>query len=194
LELKDMSDDLGSKDKSFEALDFIINVLRDHEKVLDKSIHELATVSEQMRDTEALNSEVGKLEEKMNNLQKDVKNLIGYLSNSPKEAALKIPIKPLSQTQITPATFPAPAQMGQYVTLHCKQWIDFENVASKAQTISFNYHELDKILQVQAIKGNIIIVYTGVVPNFSLIIKNWLSRQLDTTEGNISEGYFDKSC
>ena len=188
-----MSDDLGSKDKSFEALDFIINVLKDHEKVLDKSIHELATVTEQMGDTDALNSEVGKLEEKMNNLQKDVKNLIGYLSNSPKEAALDVPIKPLPQAQVTPATFPAPAQMGQYVTFHCKQWMDFENVASKAQTVSFSYQDIDKILQVEAIKGNIIIMYTGVVPNFSLILKNWLSRQLGTAEENISEGYLDKS-
>lgn len=193
MELKDISDDLGSKDKSFEALDFIINVLKDHEKVLDKSIHELATVTEQMGDTDALNSEVGKLEEKMNNLQKDVKNLIGYLSNSPKEAALDVPIKPLPQAQVTPATFPAPAQMGQYVTLHCKQWMDFENVASKAQTVSFSYQDIDKILQVEAIKGNIIIMYTGVVPNFSLILKNWLSRQLGTAEENISEGYLDKS-
>ncbi len=193
MELKDMSDDLGSKDKSFEALDFIINVLKDHEKVLDKSIHELATVTEQMGDTDALNGEVEKLEEKMNNLQKDVKSLIAYLSNSPKEAALDIPIKPLSQTQITPTTIQAPAQMGQYVTLHCKQWMDFENVANKAQTVSFSYQDLKKTLQVEAIKGNVIIRYSGVVPSFSLIIKKWLSRQLRTTEENISEGYLEKS-
>lgn len=194
MELKDMPDDLGSKDKSFEALDFIINVLKDHEKVLDKSIRELAKVTEQMGDTDALNGEVGKLEEKVNSLQTEIKNLMRYISNLPKEATLDTPIKQLSQTQATPAALPATVQMGQYVTLHCKQWMDFENIANKAQTVSFSYQDLKKTLQVEAIKGNVIIMYTGVVPSFSLIIKKWLSRQLGATEGNISEGYLAKSC
>ena len=80
-----MAEDPNSKDKALEALDFIINVLKEHEQNLDKSINELATVTEQIGDTEALNSTVGKVEEKINNLQKEVTNLIGYLSNATKE-------------------------------------------------------------------------------------------------------------
>jgi len=33
-----MADTSGAKDKSFEALDFIINVLKEHEKSLDQSM------------------------------------------------------------------------------------------------------------------------------------------------------------
>ena len=66
-----MAEAPNSKDKALEALDFIINVLKEHEQNLDKSINELATVTEQIGDTEALNSKVGKVEEKINNLQKE---------------------------------------------------------------------------------------------------------------------------
>ena len=75
-----------SKDDALEALDFIVNVLKEHERDLDKLINELATVTEQLGDTGALNIKVENVEEKINNLQKEVANLIGYLSNAPKEA------------------------------------------------------------------------------------------------------------
>ena len=43
-----MSENPGSKDKSLETLDFIINVLKEHEMNLDKTIDELSTVVEQI--------------------------------------------------------------------------------------------------------------------------------------------------
>ena len=81
-----MGETPDSKDKSLEALDFIINVLKQHEQNLDKSIDQLATVVEQIGNTDALRGKMETVEEKINNLQKEVTNLIGYLSND-----LKIP-------------------------------------------------------------------------------------------------------
>ena len=46
-----MSENPGSKDRSLETLDFIINVLKEHEKNLDKYIDELTTVAEQVGNT-----------------------------------------------------------------------------------------------------------------------------------------------
>ena len=43
-----MAKDPQSKDEALEALDFIVNVLKEHEKDLDKLINELATVTEQL--------------------------------------------------------------------------------------------------------------------------------------------------
>ena len=71
-----------SKDDSLEALDFIVNVLKEHEKDLDKLINELATVTEQLGDTGELSGKVEKVEEKINSLQKEVTNLITYMSSS----------------------------------------------------------------------------------------------------------------
>ena len=52
------------KDESLEALDFIVNVLKEHEKDLDKLISELATVAEQLGDTGEISGKVGKLKKK----------------------------------------------------------------------------------------------------------------------------------
>ncbi len=98
-----------SKDEAFEALDFIVNVLKEHEKDLDKLINELATVTEQIGDTGQLNGKVEKVEEKINGLQKEVTNLITYLSSAPKEA-LPAAIK----EQAVQLALPTLAQSGTY--------------------------------------------------------------------------------
>ena len=72
-----MSKNPQQKDEALEALDFIVNVLKEHERDLDKLISELATVTEQMGDTSELSGKVDKVEEKISGLQKEVTNLIG---------------------------------------------------------------------------------------------------------------------
>ena len=83
-----MSKNPQQKDEALEALDFIVNVLKEHERDLDKLINELATVTEQMGDTSELSGKVDKVEEKINGLQKEVTNLIGCMSGGQKEAPL----------------------------------------------------------------------------------------------------------
>ncbi len=58
-----------SKDEALEAVDFIVNVLKEHERDLDKLINELATVTEQLGDTGELGDKVEKVEEKITTLQ-----------------------------------------------------------------------------------------------------------------------------
>jgi len=81
-----MAENPDSKDKSNEAIDFIIKFLKEHEKNLDRLNGELAIVIEQLGvNTTELKGKVEGLEHKIDNLQKDVTNLIDYLSNSSKE-------------------------------------------------------------------------------------------------------------
>jgi hypothetical protein len=91
----------------------------------------------------------------------------------------------------SPAVPSVVVQSGSSLVLHCKQWGDFEVLAIHAQNLSFSYEEIEKVLQVCAIKGNQIIRFTGVVPDYSKIFKGWLSRQLNITESNIVEGFWD---
>ena len=173
-----------SKDEALEAVDFIVNVLKEHEKDLDKLINELATVTEQIGDTGELTGKVEKIEEKINNLQKEVTNLIGYLSSAPKEA-----LPTVAKEQTGEAASPvAVVQGGPSVILRCKQWEDFQTLALKAQTLSFSYKEEEKVFQADALKGNQIITYSGALPKFSFILKLWLSKQLDVPERSILEG------
>ena len=172
-----------SKDEALEALDFIVNVLKEHEKDLDKLINELATVTEQLGETGELTGKVEKVEEKINNLQTEVTNLITYLSSAQKEA-----LPAVAKEKAIQATTDAMVQSGPSVILRCKQWEDFMTLAFQARTLSFSYKEDEKIFQADALKGNQIITYSGEIPKFSAILKTWLSKELDVPEKSILEG------
>jgi hypothetical protein len=174
-----------SKDDALEALDFIVNVLKEHEKDLDKLINELAVVTEQMGDNSELASKVEKVEGKIDTLQKEVTNLVSYISNSPKEVSSTAPAKE-QPSEVAPAV--AAVLGAPSVILRCRQWEDFQALASKAQTLSFSYKDDDKVFQADALKGSQIITYSGALPKFSSILKMWLSRQLDVPERSILEG------
>ena len=172
-----------SKDDALEALDFIVNVLKEHEKDLDKLINELATVTEQIGDTGELSSKVEKVEVKIETLQKEVTNLIGHLSGISKEA-LPSEVAKEQPKELAPDV----AQSGPSVILRCKQWEDFQTLVVKAQTLSFSYKEEEKFFQADALKGNQFITYSGALPKLSSILKIWLSKQFDVPERNILEG------
>jgi ABC-type transporter Mla subunit MlaD len=180
------------KDEALEALDFIVNVLKEHERDLDKLINELATVTEQMGDTGELTEKVEKVEEKITNLQKEVTSLLGNLSSGAKVAASVLTTQtiPAAPAIISAEVAPTPAAMqpGHSVVLRCKQWEDFQALASHAQTVSFNYKEDEKVFQVDALKGSQVITYSGPLPRFSVIMKAFLARQLDVSERCILEG------
>jgi hypothetical protein len=172
------------KDEALEALDFIVNVLKEHERDLDKLINELATVTEQMGDTGELSGKVEKVEEKINMLQKEVADLIGCMSSAPKEApAMAV------KAQASPAAIaPVSVQGGPAVVLHCRQWEDFQSIAAGAQTLSFSYKEEEKLFQADALKGSQIITYSGPLPKFSAVLKAFLSKELGVSEQSILEG------
>ena len=62
--------------------------------------------------------------------------------------------------------------IGPSVILHCKQWEDFQNLAVKAQTLSFSYKEEEKIFQADALKGNQFITYSGALPKLSVYFED----------------------
>ena len=185
-----MAGNPGSKDKSLEALDFIINVLKEHEQNLDKSINDFASVTEHVGNTDALNVKIEKVEEKINTLQQEMTNLIGILSNTPKSTLSAVAKKQEPHAEAPPASI-TQVQGGPSVVLHCKQWRDFQALALNAQTISFSCKEAEKVFQAEALKGNHLILFSGPLPNFTVILKTWLSRQLGITEVNILEGFLE---
>ena len=187
-----MANSSQSKDDALETLDFIVNVLKDHEKDLDKLINELATVTEQLGETGVLTGKVEAVEEKINGLQNEVTNLIAYLSsNAPKEAL------PAKANAVKEQTFQVSSVSlvhgGPSVVLTCKQWEDFQSLAFQAQTVSFNCKENEKVFQANALKSNQVITYSGTLPKSQVILKTWLSQQLSVPEKNILEGFLTKN-
>jgi len=186
-----MENNSGSEDKYFEALDFVINVLKKHEQILDKSIQELTTLTEYLENLNGLNSKVENAEEKINTIQKDVTDILGGRLIMAK-GTLQASIKELEPQGLKLTAIPSEVgYSGSSLILHCKQWEDFEALAKQAQTLSFSHKEDEKLLQVNAIKRNQLIRFTGALPGFSIILKAWLSQQLNIPESNIVEGFWD---
>jgi hypothetical protein len=179
-----MSKKAPSRDEALEAIDFIVNVLKEHEKDLDRLISELGTVTEKMGDTGELSGKVEKVEEKLSNLQSEIANLITYLSTPH-----NIPSVPTPQTCETgDKVVQIRDARGPPVILRCKQWEDFQALASQAQTVSFLYKEEEKAFQVDALKNGQIITYSGELPKSASLLKTWLSGQLGIEEKRVLEG------
>jgi hypothetical protein len=175
-----------SKDEALEALDFIVNVLKEHEKDLDRLIGELGTVTEALGATGELSGKVEKVEERIGGLQNEITSLINYLSASPREAVpapAHVAVKEEKAEMVQ-----AGVMHGPPVILRCKQWEDFQTLAFQAQTLSFMYKEAEKTFQADALKGNQIVTYSGELPKFTSLLKMWLSKQLDIPEKKILEG------
>ena len=182
-----------SKDEALEALDFIVNVLKEHEKDLDRLISELGTVTDALGETGELSCKVEKVEERISGLQNEITGLVNYLSSSPKEAPVPAPEQKTEQKtekKIEQKTevAPAPIMHGPPVILRCKQWEDFQTLASQAQTLSFMYKDAEKTFQADALKGNQIVTYSGELPKLPALLKMWLSKQLEVPEQKILEG------
>jgi hypothetical protein len=79
------------------------------------------------------------------------------------------------------------------VRLQCKKWDEFQTLALGAQTVSYNYKEEEKLFQADALKGNQVISYSGPLPNFSTLLKSYISKDLRVSEQSIFEGALDVS-
>ncbi len=182
-----MSEKPPSKDEALEALDFIVNVLKEHEKDLDRLISELGTVAGNLGDTGELSGKVETVEEKINVLQNQITTLIKHLSTTPNIAQAQVTVTPASK-EATNETAQTEAAKGTPLILQCKQWEDFQALALQAQTVSFMHKESEKAFEADALKNNQVITYTGELPKTSILLKTWLSKQLEISEKKILEG------
>ena len=131
-----------TKDEALEALDFIINVLREHEKDLDRLINELGDITQRFSKTGEVSDKIEKVEERLSTLQTEISTLINYISTAPPRETVGVP----------PPTPAHPQPRGPPVAIRCKKWEDFKTLAQNAETVSFLYKETEKTFQVDAQK------------------------------------------
>jgi hypothetical protein len=156
-----------SKDEALEALDFIINVLKEHEKDLDRLIGQLGIITESLGETGEITGKIEKIEDRLTTLQTEISNLIKYIA-SPREAPTHIP--------------------GPPVVVRCKQWQDFKILAAGADTVSYQFQETEKSFQADALKEGKVLTYKGEFPQNARLLKIWLSKELEVAEEKIFEG------
>lgn len=156
-----------TKNDALEALDFIINVLKEHEKDLDHLIGQLGIITESLGKTGELTGKIEKIEDRITSLQGEITSLIKNVA-APREMP--------SSTQRTP------------VTVKCKQWEDFKTMAAGAETVSYLFKEAESSFQADALANGRIVSYTGEFPQNSNLLKLWLSRELNVAEESVFEG------
>ncbi|MGD6808944.1 MAG: hypothetical protein ACQCN3_04525 [Candidatus Bathyarchaeia archaeon] len=200
-----MSKKPQSKDEALEALDFIVNVLKEHEKDLDRLISELGNVTEQIGETGQINGKVENIDEKIGTLQNEVTNLlycIAKQNNIPapeainnndasknQAADISTLLAPPTATISSAGPFFAPAVPSETsIIFRCKNWEDFQVLARQAQTISFTCKEAEPVFKVDALRGNQVITYSGELPKMSCLLKMYLSKQLEVSEQRVLEG------
>jgi hypothetical protein len=157
-----------NRNEALEALDFIINVLKEHEKDLDRLIGELGKIAGRFGQAGEVPTKITRVEERLESLQSEVASLIKELS-SPKEVS-------------------AIAVRGPPVIVRCKQWDDFKVLANGAETVSFLFKEAEKSFQADALKGGRVLTYNGDFPRDSKLLKFWLARELGVSEDSVFEG------
>ena len=108
-----------NKNEALEALDFIINVLKEHEKDLDRLIGQLGIITESLGETGEITEKIESIEDKISDLQCALSN-IGTTSSG------VVPQKPAIVSGSTKA-----------VTVKCRKWEDFKAMAKSAETVSY---------------------------------------------------------
>jgi hypothetical protein len=155
------------KDEALEALDFVINVLKEHEKTLDHLIVELGEITKRLGETGELSKKIEKIDERMRTFQAELSSMMGPVSSARENA-----------THLT----------GLPVVVKCEQWEDLRILASGAETISFQFKQEEKTFQADALKEGRVLTYKGDFPPNTRLLKLWLSRELHVAEEKIFEG------
>jgi len=161
-----MADVKPNKNEALEALDFIVNVLREHEKDLDRLINELGKIIDKLGQSGELSNKIERMEGRLSSIQGEVAVITKELS-PPKELTLNARRAP--------------------VIMRCKQWEEFKVMAKGAETVSFLFKEAEKSFQVDALKEGRVLTYNGSL-RYSKLLTFWLARELDVPEENMFEG------
>ncbi|MCW4033802.1 MAG: hypothetical protein NWF03_00385 [Candidatus Bathyarchaeota archaeon] len=162
-----------SKNDALEALDFIINVLKEHEKDLDRLISQLSIITESLGETGEIAGKIEKIEDRITDLQDEITTLVKNVV-SPKNA-------PPAQTAISSSS----------VSVKCRQWEDFKALAAGAETVSYLFKVSDNSFKADALKNGRIVSYVGEFPSNSNLLKLWLSKELKVAEADVFEGVLD---
>ncbi|MFA5363709.1 MAG: hypothetical protein WC325_00825 [Candidatus Bathyarchaeia archaeon] len=164
-----------NKNDALEALDFIINVLKEHEKDLDRLINQLSIITESLGETGEITGKIEKIEDRITNLQDEITSLIkNVVSNQ--------------QQQEVPHSSNVRSSS---VTVKCRRWEDFKQMAACSETVSYTFKISDNSFKADAIKNGRILTYIGEFPSNTNLLKLWLSKELKVAEEDVFEGELD---
>ncbi len=177
-----MADDSGPGDKNLDTLDLVMKSLQEHEKAIDELIDALKDYTQSIPNVLELKERIDSVNQSVDSLQKQIVDLSSYLKTTGKTTSLSS-----SQTPKESAT-PAPFSRETPIIIRCQQWNEFILLAKQAQMVSVNYQEDKKLLEVTALKGKQLTIYSGDYSISAPAIRTFLSSTLRIGEQAIFEG------
>lgn len=177
-----MADDSGPDDKHLDTLDLVMKSLQEHEKAIDDLIDALKTYTESIPNLLKLKERIDSVDQSVESLGKQIADLGSYLKTASNKTA------PLPSSQKA-KSFGEIAPYGEApITMRCQQWNEFVTLAKQAQIVSLNYQVDKKLLEVSALRGKQLIVYSGDFAISALTVRTFLSSALGIGEQAIFEG------
>jgi hypothetical protein len=74
-----MAETSPGKDGSFEAFNFILSVIEEHDKDLDKIVKELASIAKLLGEKGGLSGSLGRIEDKMDSIHNDLSSVLRFM-------------------------------------------------------------------------------------------------------------------
>jgi len=160
----------SNKNEALEALDFIINVLKEHEKDLDRLIGQLGIITESLGETGEITEKIEGLEEKIESLQCEISNLATSPGVTPQKSGNDV------------------VSSSKAVNIKCRRWEDFKAIAKCAETVSYLIKTSENTFKAEALKNDKLVSFVGDFPSNSNLLKVWLSKELMVAEDDVFEG------
>ena len=178
-----------------DTLDYVLSSLKENSEDLDTLIKEVSKIADRVSDICELSS-FKRIEEKINLLQSNLKTIMESSRLAPLGNQVPTPIAeaPIAEVNSHKSGLTeTSSKSSSMVVVDCKNWSDFQEFASTAQTVYFSYQDSDKVFEIEALKDNKIAAFGGQVPMLALLLKLWLTGQLDSPAEKILNGAMNKS-
>ncbi len=164
-------EDKDEKEGKFEALDFVLGVLREDVNNLGRIVADLEKIAGVIGKPNEIGGRLDSIETQVATTRAEIANLISSLA---KEPSTKQPSS-LKEPYGTP------------IVVSCRVWDDFKTLARQADQAAFASVREDTF-EIGAQKGSRIYKYVGKLPPYATVIRAWLARELEIADPRIIEG------
>jgi hypothetical protein len=155
----------SEKSGAIEAVKFILNVLKQHNKEFDHLVTQLGDEADKIK----------KVGESLDKIQAVVDRSLTSVKESPR-----------SDTAFFPSS-------KRSIIAKCRQWKEFKSLSNMSEMFFFQVDEKVNTVKVYALKGNLVLTCfydLALGPQkHETGLKIWISRELNVTEDKIIKGF-----
>lgn len=170
---------------SFGNAESVVKVLKEQNEIIQTVTSEVNKIISTLKtgDFESF----ARVEKRITQVQNEVEKISKILSTISTSNETNT-----TKTETAPKPCEPTMQYGSPAVIQCKVWQEFQEFASGAENVSFAFRETDRTFEADALKNNSIVAYIGSAPGQKILLKAWLSQQMNVAEPRVFEGSIGK--